>query len=356
MPLKILYRADGGHPVGTGHIFRAVRILKEISAHTDINALLMMAHDEKMIEVARSSPARLHLLPPRSDLTAIKPMLDAAPVLQELDLHEYDICIVDMLDTPSREMQAIAKTGIPLVTLDDRGGGRLNADAIINTLVEEPEKKILKPGCILLQGAPYAILDPIFSEIHETHHERKFGEVHNVLVTLGGADAAGLTVRACKALKKIDEIQSVRFVCGPAFPHMQQLTAELKSAPWAWELLQNLPNLVECYRWCDLAIIAGGLTMYEVCCTGTPSVAFCQPIDHQLELAQMLASQSAMVTMGYGLEAPLRVISDTITHLLHNSEKRRQMSLKGFDLVDGRGVQRASAALIALAQGKSFPE
>ena len=32
MAFRLLYRADGGHPIGTGHLFRASRILQERAA------------------------------------------------------------------------------------------------------------------------------------------------------------------------------------------------------------------------------------------------------------------------------------------------------------------------------------
>jgi spore coat polysaccharide biosynthesis predicted glycosyltransferase SpsG len=242
-------------------------------------------------------------------------------------------------------MAALRATGIPLVTFDDRGEGRRHAATIINVLVEEPAPDSLPRAIRLLEGGDYVVLDPVFESAQADSPVREFGPLRRAFVAMGGADAAGLSVKVARALRSVEGLEEVQFVCGPAFPHCDALRRETAGSPWRCELLDNLPGLLDRYRWCDLAIVAGGLTMYEVCCTGTPALAVCQPIDHQLELADRLSAAGAMATVGYGLEASEEKIAAEVARLT-NPNVRRRMSEAGPALVDGKGTQRVADAIL----------
>lgn len=348
--MRLLYRADGGHPIGTGHIWRAVRLLRALAADGPLDARLMFANDPFAARAASQAPARPVVLPPRADPHAVKPLLRAAPVLEELAREPADLVVVDMLDTPAAELEALASTGVPLVTMDDRGAGRRAADLLVNILVEEPEPASLRPDARLLQGPAYVTLDPLFADAHDGPEPRDFGPLRSVFVAMGGADAAGLTVKVAQALRLVEGLERVELVCGPAFPHRVELEAALTGAPWPHEMLTRLPNLLGPYRRCDLAVVAGGLTMYEVCCVGAPALAVCQPIDHQLELADRLAAEGAMATVGWGADASAERIAAAV-RALADPGARRRMAERGPRIVDGRGTERVARALVALAHG-----
>lgn len=351
--MRVLYRADGGHPVGTGHLFRAIRLLSAMAEQGDLAADLLVSEDADALRLAAQASARVVVLPPRADLARIKPLLVAEPVVRQLAREKYDLVVVDMLDTLASEMSAIAACGVPLATFDDRGAGRRFADLIVNVLVQEPEPVALPSHIRLLEGGAYVTLSPIFAAAHANPVPRVFGEVRNVFVALGGADAAGLSVKVAAALRQIPTLGRVEFAGGPAFPHRDVLKAVLQDAPWEWHLYEGLSGLLDRYRWCDVAVVAGGLTMYEVCCTGTPSLAVCQPIDHQFELAENLSAAGAMRSVGYGLEASEEQIAAAVLAVF-DPAVRQTMAVRGPALVDGRGTERTAAALRSLSGSSGY--
>jgi len=143
MPLRLVYRADGGHPVGTGHIWRGVRILRALAERTELEARIVFADDPFARGAAARAPATAVVLPPRNDVHAVKPLLTAGPLLEHLRDEPCDVLVVDMLDTPDDAMAALAATGASIVTLDDRGDGRKRANLLVNTLVQKPEPNAL---------------------------------------------------------------------------------------------------------------------------------------------------------------------------------------------------------------------
>jgi spore coat polysaccharide biosynthesis predicted glycosyltransferase SpsG len=348
--MRVLYRADGGRPIGTGHLFRAVRLLKEWDRRGGVEVELMTAVDSAARGIAEDAPARLTLLPFHYAPDAVKPLFLAEPVVKRLSEEPFDLVAVDMLDTLEKEMEAVAAAGVPLVTFDDRGPGRKRADTLINILVEEPEPASLSPQTRLLEGGPYVVLDPIYAEAHRNPVQRAFGPLRRIFVAMGGADAIGLSVKVARALRMVEGLEEVEFLCGPAFPHRAELEEAIHGASWRARLLSGLPSLLECYYRCDLAIVAGGLTMYEVCCVGAPALAVCQPIDHQQELSARLARAGAMETVGYGTEVRVERIAEVVRRLAEDVGARRRMAACGPQLVDGWGTQRVVDALIDTAR------
>jgi spore coat polysaccharide biosynthesis predicted glycosyltransferase SpsG len=355
--MRLLYRADGGNRIGTGHLFRAARVLRELAKIVPLEAHLAAADDPLLDRIGFDADVTIHRLPQPftttwsgsdSDRSGVKPLLAAEPILPILAGCRFDLVAVDMLDTPEAEMRALAGAGVPLVTFDDRGAGRRFARAIVNILIEEPDPRSLPPALSLYQGGPYVVLDPPFADAYDAGIRRETGPLRSVFVAMGGADAAGLTVKVARALCQARGLETVRFVCGPAFPHRAQLLEVISSAPWKGETLDFLPNLIPCYRECDLAIVAGGLTMYEVCCTGTPALAVSQPIDHQLELSDRLAAAGAMATVGWGLDAAEEEIAGAVMRLAGRPDLRRRMAEIGPTIVDGRGARRVADVFAGL--------
>jgi UDP-2,4-diacetamido-2,4,6-trideoxy-beta-L-altropyranose hydrolase len=348
--VKVVYRADGGPPIGTGHLFRASRLLKSLAAKTDLDARLVYADHDSMKGIVCETPARAVPVPYTYSPDSVKPYFTAQSLIPLLENEPSDLVIVDMLDTDREEMRKLSELDIPIVSLDDRGEGRMFADCLINILIEEPSPRQLPSHIRLLEGGKYAALDPQFTQAHRSYRSGFQGPVQRVFVALGGADAAGLSLKVAQALTRLPELTQVEFLCGPANPHRESLLGILQQAPWKSALLSGLPTLIEKYQWCDLAIVAGGLTMYEVCCVGTPALAVCQSIDHQIELAERLTRQGAMQTVGEGRQATLDQIADAVHRLSSQPNMRRRMSAVGPEIVDGCGTDRIAQALIATAR------
>lgn len=353
-PFKLLYRADGGHPIGTGHLFRAVRIINELSKLVPLEAHILTAQDEGALRILAGLPATVHLLPPRKDRSAVKPLLEAAPVLDLLQTEKFDLVAVDMLDTPEPDMATIAATGIPLITFDDRGPGRGFTSAIINILVTEPDPESLPKYVELLEGGDYVVLDPAFNRSAWPATQQEIGPMKRVFVTMGGADAAGLSVKVARALCQVNGLERVEIVAGPAFPHRAELEVVMAAAPWEGAVLSGLPTLMDCYKRADFVAVAGGLAMYEVCFVGMPALAVAQPIDHQYELAERLSNAGAMATIGWGVEASVEKIAAAINEISADPARRKQMSQQGMKLVDGEGTRRVAEAFLRIGgAGKS---
>ena len=116
------------------------------------------------------------------------------------------VWINDRLDTTAEHVECIKATGLPVVTFDDRGTGAQLSDLNVAALVFEPEEIARLQGERLLIGVNHLILDPAIA-----HFRRARTHITSVLVSLGGADTYGATVKVVRLLrdKHVDAIASI---------------------------------------------------------------------------------------------------------------------------------------------------
>ena len=95
----------------------------------------------------------------------------------------------------------------------------------------------------------------------------------------------------------------------------------------------------------DIAITAGGTTVYELCACGTPSVCYVMA-DNQMPNARALAREGLMlyggdVRQGHWQEE----VFVRLDRLLADAGLRKEMAAGMQRLVDGKGADRIARAL-----------
>jgi spore coat polysaccharide biosynthesis predicted glycosyltransferase SpsG len=340
MPEQVLYRADGGHPIGMGHIMRGLRVGAELRRR-QVEVVFVTTPNAASLDHLHRAGFVTRLLP--AGLSEEAEARALASYVKELGTR---VVVVDRLDTSTAVMRALRETGARLASLDDLGPGRLEAHLLINILVEEPEAEAVRQrGIRLLEGPAYATVSPD----EAAADPRPTPEVaKHILVTLGGADDKGLTVKVADALALIPEPLTGTFVAGPAFAHADELARKLRNASYAHCLNRNVPSLLPLLRGSDLAVVAGGLTMFEAALTGTPAIAVSQPVAHQRGLAGRLQQAGVLWHAGVGTELSSDRLAGLIRRLMNDRSARQAMAERGPRLVDGGGAGRVAEALQSL--------
>jgi hypothetical protein len=123
-------------------------------------------------------------------------------------------------------------------------------------------------------------------------------------------------------------------------------------AAWTARFRQLGTDLVEpasfasCLRDCAVAVLAGGVSLYEAAALGTPTVALAIV---QGQRPTVLAFQRAGLTCDGGrllagrTRTSARRVARLVDRLLGEPARRQAMSRAGRRCVDGRGAQRVAA-------------
>jgi len=102
----------------------------------------------------------------------------------------------------------------------------------------------------------------------------------------------------------------------------------------------------------DLAILAGGLTLYETAFLGVPAVALPHRSGipghemHQLDTARKLEAAGCCVTPGMAEDVTADELADVLQPLIADAAARARLSGAGTQLIDGQGLQRTVGLIL----------
>lgn len=172
------------------------------------------------------------------------------------------IWINDRLDTTAVHVERVKATGRPVVTFDDRGSGAAKSDLNVAALVFDLEEVDRLQGGRVLTGVDYLVLNPTIARFR-----RARTQLGSVLVTLGGADTYGATVKVVRLLQ--DRPWQVTVLLGPAFIHHEALAEVI---PSHFEIRHGVASMAEEMSRHDLAVTGGGMTPFEANAAGMPCI------------------------------------------------------------------------------------
>ncbi len=98
---------------------------------------------------------------------------------------------------------------------------------------------------------------------------------------------------------------------------------------------------------CTIGIIGCGTTLWEAAFLGMPCIALVVA-DNQLNMANSALLHEIAIVIDCQKTTPLQQISDSVTNLLSNKERRKQMSHNGISLFDGKGASRVAQEIMSL--------
>lgn len=341
--MRVFYRADGSAEIGTGHLLRGILIGRELRQRAGAELVFCARAYPWAQQRLREAGFETLWLP-----TDLAPEAEVAATQAALAGCAAQVAVADVLDTETAPdlCAALGAGGLPVVTFDNTGEGRKSAAAIINFLVRDPApQEVRARGIALYEGPEYATLVPEYAGADEIRHPIAPVARH-LLVSLGGGDAAGLTLKVLRALQLTSHDVEATFVVGSAYPHRASLDALAAASARRVHVRQNVASLIDEFRRADMAVVAGGLTMHEALATGTPALALCQEVWHQEFLARHWATQGVMVDLGRGDTAEEGEIAVQIDALAADAARREQMSREGQQYVDGRGTERVAQLLL----------
>lgn len=313
--MNITFRTDSSTQIGTGHVMRCLTLanaLKEQGAHCQF---ICREHDGHIIEHIERQGFTVHRLANNPDASTIinksTPTVLAHAawlgVSQEQDAHEcinllkeqqIDWLVVDHYALDKRWQNRLRPHTQKIMVIDDLADREHDCDLLLDQNLgrEEKDYTALAPShCQFLIGPNYALLRPEFAQWRETSLKRRqAGELNKVLISLGGVDKDNVTGQLLKALQQANIPRDIEFtvILGAANPHLEHVkeSAALLSNPTT--VLVGVNNMAELMASSDLAIGAAGVTSWERCCLGLPSIVLVLA-ENQRNGAQALAASKA---------------------------------------------------------------
>ncbi|WLE95578.1 MAG: hypothetical protein QTN59_12915 [Candidatus Electrothrix communis] len=275
-----------------GHLYRALNLAETLRRSGMLCKFYVNSH----------SPS-LEILQSKNVDYEVVPLLDPAAIEWEKTVirrDQVEVWINDRLDTDVDHCKRVKSCGIPLVTFDDRGLGATMADLHIAALAFDNEEVLA--GHQVLRGVDYLVLNP---EIRTYRRLRNTSD--NILITMGGADTYGVTIKVIRALVALGMKADV--IIGPCFEHGEELNAIANDN---FTIKQAVPSLIAEFEKYDLAITGGGITPFEANASGLPCIVVANEL-FEIPVGKALENYGGAIFAGYHEHIDTNVFSQELS-------------------------------------------
>jgi len=374
----IVIRADGNAGIGAGHLTRCLTIAEQIGERGHVvfwcadeaSAALAQAKGYETLVLGTDYRDMLSELPRlerlaldgrwRSAMERTGERVCAAPTVSRGEAgtghrHIPRVILVDSYFVTAEYLRALRAYG-RVYLLEDMPGHIWPVDGVINynafadprsyeALYRKSGGSIpdsdVKQSIELYIGASYVPIRPQF--VGSDYQAR--GQVRELLVTTGGGDRENIAGKILERLK--DMACRIHVVSGPYNPHGEWLADYAREHPRV-TVHQRVDEMAKLMLRCDLAVTAGGTTVYELCALGVPFVCFSYA-ENQEALTEYAGRQGIGLYAGKyhsDCAGTLENIGNMAQRAAADWRLRQQMSQRARKLVDGQGAGRLAEILV----------
>lgn len=340
-----LIRADGNAKIGAGHLMRCMTIAEELAALEGRDVICFVCADEESAAFAGENGFRAHVLG-----TDYRDMESELPGWRELvrmfrtgeEAVNY-VLLVDSYFVTDFYLKELGRLG-RVVLMDDMGGHTYPVNGVVNynATADSAYYSRLYEGrdVKLFVGSSYVPVRRQFRNLEYLVSD----QVRNVLLTTGGGDSENI---AGRILRHIWDVE-LRFhlVTGRFNPHFAELK-ELAESRGNIAIYHDVKDMASLMRKCDMAVTAGGSTVYELAALGVPFVCFSYA-ENQEEVVDYLGNSGIAAAAGKWHRDSDRTLSrivELFDELRADRKKREVFSLRERAMVDGEGAGRLAESL-----------
>lgn len=333
----LIVRADGNAKIGAGHLMRCLTVAEAAREQDAKQNIFVLCADEASAQLAMSRGFQAGVLH-----TDYRSMEEELPKWNSWIKGDDNVILVDSYYVTDAYLAKLRRWG-RVFLMDDMQEHAYPVDAVVNYNLfadREVYRALYWEGNVkCLLGSRYTPLRPQFR--HRDYAVRE--SVQRVLLTTGGGDADNIAGAVLDGIYRED--MEFHVLVGRFSPHFDwwQKRAQGCANVIVHADVKDMAGLME---QCDLAITAGGSTVYELCAVGTPFVAFAYATNQEL-LVQYLKDHNIAKSAGMwhrDREAAMGGIQEAFADLL-SCERRRFYSEREHGVVDGLGAVRLASEL-----------
>ncbi len=336
---KILFRVDASNRSGAGHLIRSVALAQYLHERGVYVLFLTTPWEEQLISYLKQQPFEVKFLSISQDECGSEE--DLRLLLQELK-EDFDWVVLDNYYFGPDFQRAIRNTGSHLLVVDDRENHFIEADILVNHVLEPRCAEIYQTRVKKrLFGLNYIYLRREILRFPKRQKQK----VRNILVTLGGSSQMESLSKVMRAISRLmeDFDFQVKILTGFLDLH-EQIRPHISDAKHRIEVLKPVLEISDLYDWADIAVCAGGGTCLELCFFGIPGIVGIL-IDHQTIVAEALNQAGAFKSIGWYKNSTEDAIAQALRSLLQNPDQVKMMRKKAVQLVDGKGAERIFEAM-----------
>lgn len=332
-------RVDANEIIATGHVMRCLAIADAMQAQKE--KVIFITADEKGEELITKRGYEVLCLHSKWD--ALEEELDV--LIETIKKHSISRLLIDSYQVTHKYLETL-EAHTQVIYLDDLDAFAYPCSRVINYAVYAKECSYGKSasGKHLL-GCSYMPLRPAFCGLPEKTITKT---AKHLLLLSGGADRFHFTKRFLEAFLawEMSECFVLTIICG-AFHEDYELLGEMAAKKEHILLKSNVSNIEYYMQQADVAVSAGGTTLYELCACGTPAISYLLA-DNQQKNVESFAELGLIPYCGDVRKD--EVAENVLRQILlwaENESEREKVSKEMQRLVDGKGAARLAETILS---------
>lgn len=249
-----------------------------------------------------------------------------------------DILIVDSYNVNKEFFSILKRKAKCLIYIDDLNAFSYQVDVLINgsSAAHNMGYEKIQTAQLLL-GLQYNLIRREFKNLPLRDVK---AEVENVLITTGNSDPCHMTEKILKIFKEEKAFQKFKLhvIIGSGFDADGSMDFDALNELSVF-LYHKPENICEIMLKCDLAITAGGSTIYELAACGVPCIVFAYA-DNQIPQIIEMEKEELLQYIGRYQSINKAMLIRHIQYMQEQYQLRKNLIKKLQTLVDGRGASR----------------
>jgi UDP-2,4-diacetamido-2,4,6-trideoxy-beta-L-altropyranose hydrolase len=358
--MRVAIRADGSPFIGLGHIVRSLALAAALR-QAGHEVVFLSRFEPGLSRIREQGFAAREVVGGVTDGPGkeYEPAGDGPAVARLLATEKFDALVTDSYRVDTGYFLQVR----PLVTasfyMDDLNRFPVAVDGVINGNINAAELGYHSwPASVKLWlGCQYNLLRQQFAALPDRITAQ---EVRTLLIIAGGGDSGKVVEFLARSL--LDNKATGNLALRLVVPARSVAGEELERLPGRYperiRLYRDVTEMADLMRECDLAISAGGTTLYELCAAGLPRLAVVLA-DNQQSIVDAMARQELVVSLGAATDLTAAAVAESVALLAGDRAKRDRQNRQGRKLVDGQGARRAGQRIeqfVAAAGGGQASE
>ncbi len=361
--MNVAIRCDASHEIGTGHVMRCLTLADQLRDKGADVTFICRDHAGNINDVIEKQGFSVHRLPfidTHSDKVFESEYARWLAAPAETDAFEtgawlkgqnrsVDLLLVDHYGLGA-EWEIAARPFVSrIMVIDDLADRRHDCDLLLdqNRLASSDScyDGLVPADCRNLIGPGYALLRPEFLRMRAESELAR--DSHRLFLFFGGSDPTDETSKALRALTMLMDYElTADVVVGQTNPHRAAVEKACRQM-LGMAYHAQVDNIAELMARDGLGLGAGGVTTYERCCLGLPTL-ITAIAENQIAIGEGADKHGVARYLGRSNEVTAEKIAEAIVPFLRDATLGVRMAAKARALVDGLGAQRVAEELCRL--------
>ena len=344
---RIGIRVDANETIATGHVMRCFSIADALKKMGEIPVFITADNFPK----AWIEQNGYEVVSLQADWRYMEGELEE--LKQVIKEYSIEVLLVDSYFVTKiwfEKLQGLVK----IMYMDDLGEQVYDANAVVcyaGYYRELALEEKYQSGVKFLLGMDYTPLRAVFSKLPP---KRISGQIKELMVLSGGTDRYGFLWEFSERILEspfFETLEAIHIICGKYYEDYEKLLREF-SANGKFHFHKAVKNIEKYMLSADVAISAAGVTSYELCAAGAPTITYTMA-DNQRMNARFFHENGLMEYAGDLRSDP---VLDRVLKLLQGKYQetgyRREVSEAMKSAVDGKGAWRIADELCKMRREK----